>query len=130
VRELEQIAPGIVARGFVSNLRDVLRTCRLTVAPLRYGAGVKGKVVASLSHGVPCVATPMAVEGTGLVAGRDILIEADAEGFAEAIISAYNDSNLWACLSANGVSFARANYSAAHVRGLLREMLQTLDLPA
>ena len=46
---------------------------RLTVAPLRYGAGLKGKVVASLAVGLPCVATPEAVEGMVDVAAVDVL---------------------------------------------------------
>ncbi|ABI58441.1 hypothetical protein Neut_0153 [Nitrosomonas eutropha C91] len=68
--EIERLAaiPGIEILGFVKDLQPVFADIRLTVAPLRYGAGIKGKIGTSLCYGVPCVATPMAVEGMGLTA--------------------------------------------------------------
>jgi glycosyltransferase involved in cell wall biosynthesis len=129
VRDLAAPALGIEMRGFVSDLRALLGTCRLTVAPLRYGAGMKGKVVTSLAHGVPCIASPIAVEGSGLVPGDGILIEADPAGFAEAVIAAYEDRPLWEQLSASAVRFAAANFSVARATELLQEMLRSLNLP-
>src|SRR5262249_26897265 len=73
-RRLDDPANGVIIRGWVKDLTETLRTCRLTVAPLRFGAGVKGKIVTSLAHGVPCVATPVAAEGMGLEAGRHVAV--------------------------------------------------------
>jgi O-antigen biosynthesis protein len=129
VRVLEDDTAGIEIRGFVPDLAGLLRTCRLTVAPLRYGAGMKGKVVNSLAHGVPCVATTIAVEGMGLVVGRDILVADGPEPSAEAVVSAYADEALWTRLSANGVVFAEENFSIGQVTIKLQEMLRTLHLP-
>jgi hypothetical protein len=58
------------------------------VAPLRYGAGIKGKVVSSLAHGVPCVATAVAVEGMGITDGQEAMIAHDPAAFAEAVTPA------------------------------------------
>ncbi len=52
--------------GHVEDLASIFERVRLTVAPLRFGSGVKGKVLASLAAGVPCVMTPVAAEGIAL----------------------------------------------------------------
>ena len=53
----------IEVRGYVDDLALLFSTCRISVAPLRYGGGIKGKIVSSLSYGVPVVATSIAAEG-------------------------------------------------------------------
>src|SRR3546814_5066892 len=54
---------GIVIHGHVPDIAPYMDGCRVAVAPLRYGAGVKGKVNLSMAHGQPVVSTPCAVEG-------------------------------------------------------------------
>lgn len=121
---------GIKVQGFVEDLGEIFSTCRLSVAPLRYGAGIKGKVVSSLSYGLPCVATPVAAEGMGLVDGQHIRIAASPEEFAAAIVAVHEDSQQWNTLSENGLRFARDTFSIVRVREMLREMLVSLQLPA
>jgi GT2 family glycosyltransferase/glycosyltransferase involved in cell wall biosynthesis len=94
----------VILRGYVENLHDILDDCRLSVAPLRYGAGIKGKIVSSLSFGVPCVATSIAAEGMGLEDGKNILVADTAEQFAELVVRAYTDKKLWYKLSDNGLT--------------------------
>lgn len=66
-RELAGLqAPGVVALGFVPVLADILHQLRCTVVPLRYGAGLKGKVLDSFAHGLPCVMSEVAA-GSGSV---------------------------------------------------------------
>lgn len=123
-------APGIEVLGHVPDLAGLLSRCRLTVAPLRYGAGIKGKVVSSLIHGVPCIASSIAAEGMGLRDGEEVLLAESAEDFAAAITRGCTDDALWNHLSAQGLAFARANFSTEHVAGLMRRLLCELDLPA
>lgn len=54
-------------KGFVSEeeLSELYRTCRIVVVPLRYGAGVKGKVIEALYNGAPVVTTSIGAEGIG-----------------------------------------------------------------
>ena len=85
----------IEVRGRVENLEQLFAACRLSVAPLRYGAGLKGKVVTSLSLGVPVVATSIAAEGAGLRDGENILIADDPGAMADQIIRLYDDTVLW-----------------------------------
>jgi glycosyltransferase involved in cell wall biosynthesis len=102
---------------------------RVSVAPLRYGAGMKGKVLSSLAAGVPCVCTPIAVEGMALTAGRDILVADTPEVFAETVVSVYQDDELWARLSEVGQSYVARESSVGVYTKRLHEMLISLGLP-
>ncbi|AYO85923.1 glycosyltransferase [Methylobacterium brachiatum] len=103
--------PNIEFVGYVADLSTELDEFRLTVAPLRYGAGAKGKVASSLSHGVPCVATPVAAEGMQLESMNSILIGRDPGQFAKHVINLYQDEILWSKLVRNGLNLMQANHS-------------------
>jgi glycosyltransferase involved in cell wall biosynthesis len=97
--------------GYVHELADYFDSCRLTVAPLRYGAGQKGKVATSLGFGVPCIATSVAVEGSGLENNKHIVVEDDPEKFAARLVELYNNEDEWYMFSDNGLDFVEQNYS-------------------
>jgi len=96
---------------------------RLSVAPLRYGAGVKGKINMAMSYGLPVVATPIAVEGMHVVPGVDVMVADSAAEFAAAIRSAYDDETLWQALSANGLANVREHFSFDAARAALQRIL-------
>lgn len=114
---------GVVFHGFVEDIEPFLDGCRLAVAPLRYGAGVKGKVNMSMSYGQPVVATPMAVEGMHLREGEDVLVAATPEDFAAAVLRLDEDAALWQNLSDNGVANVRAHFGFDAARTVLRRLL-------
>lgn len=109
IRALAQ--PGLDVVGFVEETAPWLNGARVSIAPLRYGAGVKGKVNEAMNHGVPVVATACAVEGMHLVADRDVLVANDAAAFAHAVVRAYNDEALWNQLSTAGRDNLRQHFS-------------------
>jgi GT2 family glycosyltransferase len=119
---------GVEILGFVADLTDLYRTARLNVAPLRYGAGLKGKVVASLAFGLPCVATPEAAEGMVNGDEAEILVADDPRAFAQAIVKVHSDRELWNRMSDAGVAYAQRNFSIEVTTERLREMLARLDL--
>jgi len=127
VLELGQAAD-IDALGFVEHLSPVLDRCRLSIAPLRYGAGIKGKVGTSLAHGLPCVATPIAAEGMPLTHRNNIMIARDAQEFSESIIEAYTDENLWQELSRNGIQLFEDNYSFASGLKRFRAVIDAIGI--
>ncbi len=118
--------PGVRLHGFVPDLTPLLEGVRVGVAPLRYGAGVKGKVNQSLAHGQPMVATLCAVEGMHLVHGADVLVADEAEAFADAVARLYQDRTLWETLAAGGLENTRRHFSPAAARATLRALLETL----
>jgi GT2 family glycosyltransferase len=90
---------GIEPLGHVPNLEPYLDGCRLSIAPLRFGAGIKGKINTAHARGVPVVATTIAVEGMHLEHGRDVLVADTAQQFADAIVRLYSDASLWISIS-------------------------------
>ena len=99
---------------------------RLSVAPLRYGAGIKGKIGTSLSYGVPCVASPIAAEGMGLTNRVNVMVGTDAAGLADAAIEAYQDEALWNTLSINGLELMRDNYSFESGLARLEQLIEQI----
>jgi GT2 family glycosyltransferase/glycosyltransferase involved in cell wall biosynthesis len=104
-------AADFVVTGFVEDIAPYFTGCRLSIAPLRYGAGVKGKINTSMSYGLPVVATTAAVEGMHLSPGENVLLADDAEEFATAIERLYRDDELWHRLSAGGIDNVRKHFS-------------------
>jgi glycosyltransferase involved in cell wall biosynthesis len=117
---LARPAPGVVPVGAVADLGSALAGVRLTVAPLQYGAGIKGKVLDSLACGVPCVCTPVAIEGLALGPGLQSLVAADAAGFARSIVRLHDDEALHAACRAEGLDYVRREFGPERVDSLLK----------
>lgn len=121
VLALQQL-PGIVVHGHVPELAPYMDGARVAVAPLRFGAGVKGKVNLSMAHGQPVVATSCAVEGMHLTDGHDVRVADTATAFADAVIDTYQDAALWERLSANGRENIRQHFSLDAAREVVRRV--------
>ncbi|HST46097.1 MAG TPA: glycosyltransferase [Luteimonas sp.] len=114
--------PGVVVHGHVPDLAPYMDGCRVAVAPLRFGAGVKGKVNLSMAHGQPVVATTCAVEGMHLQAGHDVLVADDAGAFAEAVLRLHGDAALWNRLAVAGLANVAAHFSMDAARDTVRRV--------
>ena len=115
--------PGVHVHGYVADLDPHMHGARIAVAPLRFGAGVKGKVNLSMAHGQPVVATSCAVESMHLTDGVDVLVADDAQAFAEAILRLDADAHLWAQLSANGRANVQRHFSFEAARDVVRNVV-------
>jgi len=115
--EVAALATGtIIVAGLQTDVRPFFDSVKLSVAPLRFGAGVKGKINQSMAFGVPVVATSLAVEGMALQNGNDILVADEPEDFARAMIELYESEDLWNRISENGIKKTRAIYSTDTAR--------------
>jgi GT2 family glycosyltransferase len=122
---------GVEILGFVETLSEFFDGVKITVAPLRYGAGAKGKVAASLAMGVPCVSTSIGEEGMGLSAGNDLLVADEPQAFAEAVADLISNESRWNELREAGLAFAERATSRAVVRRQVQTMITALgDTPA
>ncbi|TCV95740.1 glycosyltransferase involved in cell wall biosynthesis [Luteibacter rhizovicinus] len=115
--------PGMIVHGRVNDLAPVLAQTRVSVAPLRFGAGVKGKVNQAMSHGLPVVLTTLAAEGMYLQDDIDALIADQAGAMADAIDRVYHDEALWMRLSDGGLENVRSHFSTERARETLRRAL-------
>ncbi len=106
----------IIVAGLQIDVRPFFDSVKLSVAPLRFGAGMKGKINQSMAFGVPVGATSLAVERMGLTDHKDILVADQPEEFARALIEPYESEELWNRLSENGIRKTHALYSADAAR--------------
>ena len=104
-------------RSLISKWRA---SVRIAVAPLRYGAGVKGKVNQAMAHGLPVVATTCAVEGMHLHDGEDVLVADTPDAFAQAVLRLLDDDGLWTTLAERGRANVARHFSADAARSVVR----------
>ena len=106
----------VVIAGLQRDVRPFFESVRLSVAPLRFGAGVKGKI------NQPVVATSVAVEGMELVSGEDILVADEPEEFTRALVTLYESPELWNRLSQSAIEKTRRLYSVEVARERLERL--------
>lgn len=118
----------VLISGFVDDLAPLLDKMRVSVAPIRYGAGIKGKIGSAMAVGLPVVATPLAAEGMSLMDGETILVAEGAKPFADAIAKLYQDESLWNQISQNGLVFAEKTWGAEAAWQALSVILDDLGM--
>jgi GT2 family glycosyltransferase/glycosyltransferase involved in cell wall biosynthesis len=116
-------APGIEIAGFVADLASLFARVRCTVAPLRFGAGVKGKVLESFAHGLPCVMSDIAAEGFDLPKDLRWLIASSPKDFAEKIAVLHEDDALLLRLSDSALAFIERDFSFGTIVAQLGEII-------
>jgi O-antigen biosynthesis protein len=114
---------GVTAHGRVEDIDPWMANSRIALAPLRYGAGVKGKVNTAMSHGLPVVGTSIAAEGMRLCDGENVLLADNAQAFADAVLRLYDDRALWYRLSEAGMANIRDHFSFDIARRTLEAAL-------
>jgi glycosyltransferase involved in cell wall biosynthesis len=121
--------PGVIAEGWVADAACVYDRHRLFVAPLRSGAGLKGKVVAAAAHGIPQVLSPLAAEATGLRHGQEVLIARTPADWCDAVLHLDADDDAWRAMGAAAFAYARATWSRERGLALMADALTRLQLP-
>jgi len=116
-------AEDFIVTGYVPDVTPYFSGCRVSIAPLRYGAGVKGKINLAMSYGLPVVATTPSVEGMFLVPEQDVLVADEAKAFADAIVRLYHDEALWLRLAAGGRENIQAHFSRDVARSAITRLI-------
>lgn len=116
--------PRVHMIGWVEDLMPVLDGAAAMVAPLRFGAGMKGKIGLAMAYGLPTVTTSVGAEGLGLTDGVDALVADDDAGFVDRCLLLLRDDQLWASVSANGRQQVARNWSADAIMPVLSDVLE------
>ena len=114
--------------GWVEDLRPLYEQAKLFVAPLRYGAGVKGKIGESLSFGLPTITTSVGAEGMDVVPGIDLFIAETADEFAKLICEIYNNDALLENIAKNGSTKIESLFGQDALRDRLQELVKLTEL--
>ncbi len=127
--DLSQLSQkNLIIEGYVEDVADVYHRCRVFVAPLLTGAGIKGKVIEALAYGMPSVVTAIAAEGIPLRHGLEVLVAETAQEWADAVTELYTNPVLWEHVSKNAKAFARTRYSFDQGRQLMRKALEAAEV--
>jgi glycosyltransferase involved in cell wall biosynthesis len=105
-----------MVKGYATDVSPFFENARVMVAPLRYGAGVKGKILEAMSHGLPVVTTPIGAEGINLRNGHDVFIAEEPHVVAEYVIALYTSKSLWEKISLNSTDYIEKNHSLQNAR--------------
>lgn len=104
----------VIVHGYMTDdeLNALYRACRMELVPLRFGGGVKGKVIEAMYHGLPVVTTSVGTQGID-GAERFLMMGETAEELAAQIVRHYDDGATLADISRRETEYVRANFSEA-----------------
>jgi glycosyltransferase involved in cell wall biosynthesis len=116
----------IFVHGWVEDSTKMMRSARINLVPLRYGAGLKGKVFLAATSGTPSVITSIGAEGTHLESIPDLMGK-DANDFAQKAVAVYRDSKLWYKSQRQAYNLLRTHFDKKEHETNLMKALQNLQ---
>ena len=105
--------------GFVPNMKELIASANVAVAPLLYAVGVQNKILEAFAEATPVVATPVAVGDLGVQPGRDLVIAQHAVDFAAAVVQLLDDSKTARKIGRAGRSYVERFHAPERVWDLL-----------
>lgn len=117
----------VIVTGHVPDVSPYFARTRVFVAPLRFGAGIKGKVIQSLAHGVPVVASTIALEGIGLTPGENCLKADTPEEIGDAVLYLFRNPEYWSMIRESGLKFVLDKFSWDRTIAICESILDVSD---
>lgn len=122
--ELHAPKSGFLFKGRAEDALSTMANYRVNCAPLRYGAGLKGKLFDGFQTGTPTVTTPIGSEGVVGEMDWGCVISADPQQFADAAIAVYTNAEQWSQGQAQGQRIAKERFDAAVWQPRLSQLLE------
>ena len=110
VVQLHNVKDGFLIQGRAENANEVVKKARVVLAPLRFGAGIKGKLLEAMQCGTPSVTTSIGAESMQGNLDWNGFVEDDAELFAKKAVQLYQDKSLWFQSQKNGIEIIKQRY--------------------
>lgn len=110
IKELHNKKEGFLIKGFAENAKEVVKNARVVLAPLRFGAGIKGKLTEAMICGTPSVTTNIGAEGMHNNLPWSGFIKDDFKQFSERAIELYSDKGIWNSAQENGIKIINTIY--------------------
>ena len=127
VWQLNQPADGFLVKGRVEDAQREMGAAKVLLAPLRFGAGIKGKLVESMLVGTPNVTTAVGIEGLGEVDNWNGFVEESPSQIAEAAVRLYNDAELWNEKVSAGDELLKRQFANKYHYESLRERVEEIS---
>jgi len=127
IRQMHNPKAGFYVEGWAESVTKVMEQHRINLAPLRFGAGIKGKLVDAMQSGTPSITTSIGAEGIHGELPWNGWITDDTESFANAAVALYNNATDWRRSQENGVAIINAFYNKTTLDKKLFDKIQNLQ---
>lgn len=128
VWDLNNTKEGFIVKGRAEDALNVMKQARVCLAPLRFGAGLKGKLIDAMLAGTPSVTTDIGAEGMHGNLSWNGLVENNKEDIAKAAVKLYTDSQLWQLSQRNGIKIINEFYNRENLgKHLIEKILYVLE---
>ncbi|GGG44875.1 glycosyl transferase [Croceivirga lutea] len=127
VVEMHKPTNGFLVKGWVKDLKSNVQQARVVLAPLRFGAGIKGKLTLAMQAGTPSVTTPLGAEGMFAVLPWAGNLANSPEDLAKSAVHLYTHQNSWLVAQQRGIELIHQHYNKGILQALFLEKLTTLQ---
>ena len=127
ISDLHNVKDGFLIKGWAEDINKVLSKTRINLAPLRFGAGIKGKLVAAMQNGTPSITTKIGAEGMHQNLPWAGVVTNDVEDIVEASVSLYQKETAWKVAQNNGVSIINSIYSKTKLSNTFALVLAAIE---
>jgi glycosyltransferase involved in cell wall biosynthesis len=110
IHQLHNKKEGFIIKGFTENAKEVVEKAKVVLAPLRFGAGIKGKLTEAMICGTPSITTSIGAEGMHNFLSWNGFIEDDFSDFSTKAIQLYSDEKIWKNAQKKGVEIINQIY--------------------
>ncbi|WP_333780758.1 glycosyltransferase [Tenacibaculum pacificus] len=124
INQLHNKKDGFLVKGFSTDAMEVVKNAKVVLAPIRFGAGIKGKLTEAMICGTPSITTNIGAEGMHDDFQWNGFIEDDFNEFAKKAIAIYSDENLWKASQKNGIEIINTIYDKEKIEVLFINQLK------
>ena len=127
IRKMDNIETGFRIKGWVEDLASVMSKARLNLAPLRFGAGIKGKLLDGFRNGTPSITTSIGVEGIVNSQQLSILARDEPDSFSKLAVDVYCNEHKWNEIRKLGIDLINKHFNKANFGEKLHIKITELD---
>lgn len=127
VTQLNTKKDGFLIKGFVCDVETVMRSAKVCLAPLRFGAGLKGKLIDAMQNGTPCIMSNIAAEAMFGNIETNGFVEDNPQAFADCAVNLYSDAELWKLKQQNGFKILNQRFNKTHFESAFKSRIETLS---
>lgn len=128
IKEMQNSEKGFLIKGWVADAKKVMCESKVSFAPLRYGAGIKGKLILAMQTGTPSITTSIGAEGMHKGLPWSGTVTNNADEFAKAAIDLYNNKNKWYMAQQSALTIINSLYRKEKLHDHLNRKINDLQL--
>lgn len=126
IRDLHNAKEGFIINGWIEDLDTILSQYRVLLAPLHFGAGLKGKLYAAFQNGLPSVTTTLGFEGYPTTNNLPLIIQDGFNEQIQAAVSLYTQEILWTQIHQNAISYGAQLFDSERIKTDFKNKLSIL----